>query len=80
MLKDPKSKHLRWKKIIGNRLDVMATQMSFRDAQMVTWCILSVLPQIQSTACVRLHIRAKKILEVSSSNIVGDTSALILSW
>lgn len=50
-LKDPKSKHLRWKKLIRNRLDVLSTQMSFRDTQ--TWCILSLLPQIQYRASIR---------------------------
>ena len=30
-LKELKNKHLTWKKVIKNRLDVFATQMSFRD-------------------------------------------------
>jgi len=30
-LKELKSKHLTWKKVIKNRFDIFATPMSFRD-------------------------------------------------
>ena len=76
-LKELKSKHLTWKKVIKNRLDVFATPMSFRDPK--TWWILSLLPQGLYTISIKLHIRAKKVINVSSTNIVGDTSTLILS-
>jgi len=72
-----KTKHLTWKKVIKNRLDVFATPMSFRDPK--TWWILSLLPQVLYTISLNLHIRAKKVINVSSTNIVGDTSTLILS-
>ena len=76
-LKELKSKHLTWKKVIKNRLDVFATPMSFRDPK--TWWILSLLPQGLYTVSIKLHIRAKKVIKVYSTNIVGDTSTLILS-
>ena len=72
-----KTKHLTWKKVIKNRLDVFATPMSFREPK--TWWILSLLPQVLYTISLNLHIRAKKVINVSSTNIVGDTSTLILS-
>jgi len=72
-----KTKHLTWKKVIKNRLDVFATPMSFRDPK--TWWILSLLPQVLYTISLNLHIRTKKVINVSSTNIVGDTSTLILS-
>ena len=75
-LKELKSKHLTWKKVIKNRLDVFATPMSFRDPK--TWWILSLLPQGLYTVSIRLYITTKKVLNVSTS-IVGDTSTLILS-
>ena len=64
-------------KVIKNRLDVFSTPMSFRDPK--TWWILSLLPQGLYTISIKLHIRAKKVINVSSTNIVGDTWALILS-
>ena len=76
-LKELKSKHLTWKKVIKNRLDVFATPMSFRDPK--TWWILSLLPQVLYTISIKLHIKPKKVINVSSTNIVGDTSTLILS-
>ena len=51
--------------------------MSFRDPQ--TLRILSLLPQGQYTVSIRVYIRTKKVLNVSSTSIVGDTSTLILS-
>ena len=51
--------------------------MSFSHPQ--TWWILSLLPQGQYTVSIRLCIRTKKVLNVSSTNIVGDTLPLILS-
>lgn len=50
--------------------------MSFRDPK--AWCIFSPLPQDLYTVSIRLHFRAKKVLNASSTNIVGDTSTLIL--
>ena len=76
-LKELKSKHLTWKKVIKNRLNVFATPMSFREPK--TWWMLSLLPQGVYTVSIKLHIRAKKVINVSSTNIVGDTSTLILS-
>ena len=76
-LKELKSKHCTWKKVIKNRLDDFATPVSFRDPK--TWWILSLLPQVLYTISIKLHIRAKKVINVSSTNIVGDTRALILS-
>ena len=76
-LKELKSKHLTWKRVIKNRLYVFATPMSFRDPK--TWWILSLLPQGVYTVSIKLHIRAKKVINVSSTNIFGDTSTLILS-
>ena len=76
-LKELKSKHCTWKKVIKNRLDDFATPVSFRDPK--TWWILSLLPQVLYTISIKLHIRAKKVINVSSTNIVGDTSILILS-
>ena len=76
-LKELKSKHLTWKKVIQNRLGVFATPMSYRDPK--TWWILSLSPQGLYTVSIKLHIRAKKVINVSSTNIVGDTSTLILS-
>ena len=76
-LKEVKSKHLKWKKGINNRLDVFATQMSFKDPK--TWWILSLLPQGLYTVFIKLHIRANKVINVSSTNMVGETSTLILS-
>ena len=70
-------KNLTWKKVIKNRLDVFATPMSFRDPK--TWWILSLLPQGLYTVSMKLHIRAMKVINVSSTNIFGDTSTLILS-
>ena len=64
-------------KVIKNRLDDFATPVSFRDPK--TWWILSLLPQGLYTVSIRLHIRAKKVLNACSTNIVGDTSTLILS-
>ena len=75
--KELKSKHLTWKNVIKNRLDVFATPMSFRDPK--TWWILSLLPQGLYTVSMKLHIRAMKVINVSSTNIVGDISTLILS-
>ena len=51
--------------------------MSCRDPK--TWWILTLLPQGLYTISIKLHIRAKKVINVSSTNIVGDTWALILS-
>ena len=51
--------------------------MSFRDPQ--TWWIFSLLPQGQYTVSIRLYITTKKVLNVSSTSIVGDTSTLTLS-
>ena len=51
--------------------------MSFRDPK--TWGILSLLLQGLYTVSIKLHIRAKKVINVSSTNIVGKTSTLILS-
>ena len=76
-LKELKSKHLTWKRVIKNRLYAFATPMSFRDPK--TWGILSLLPQDVYTVSIKLHIRAKKVINVSSTNIVGKTSTLILS-
>ena len=76
-LKELKSKHLTWKRVIKNRLYVFATPMSFRDPK--TWWILSLLPQGLYTVSIKLHIRAKKVINVSSINIFWDTSTLILS-
>ena len=76
-LKELKGKHLTWKKVIKNSLNVFATPMSFRDPK--TWWILSLLPQGLYTVSIKLHIRAKKVLNVSSINIFGHISALILS-
>ena len=76
-LKELKSKHLTWKKVIKNRFDIFATPMSFRDPR--TWWILSLLPQSLYTVSIKLHIRGKKVINVSSTNIVGNTSTLILS-
>jgi len=76
-LKELKSKHLIWKKVNKNRLDVFATPMSFRDPK--TWWILSLLPQVLYTISIKLHIKPKKVINVSSTNIDGDTSTLILS-
>ena len=70
-------KNLTWKKVIKNRLDVFATSMSFIYPK--TWWILSLLPQGLYTVSIKLHIRAKKVINVSSTNIFGDTSTLILS-
>jgi len=64
-------------KVIKNRLDDFATPVSFRDPK--TWWILSLWPQGLYTVSIKLHIRAKKVINVSSTNIVGDTSTLILS-
>ena len=63
-------------KVIKNRLDDFATPVSFRDPK--TWWILSLWPQGLYTVSIKLHIRAKKVINVSSTNIVGDTSTLIL--
>ena len=76
-LKELKSKHLTWKKVIKNKLGVFATPMSFGDTK--TWWILSLWPQGLYTVSMKLHIRAKEVINVSSTNIVGDTSTLILS-
>ena len=76
-LKELKSKHLTWIKIDKNRLDVFATPMSFRDPKI--WWTLSLLSQGLYTVSIKLHLRAKKVINVSSTNIVGDTWALILS-
>ena len=76
-LKELKSKHLTWIKVVKNRFDVFATPMSFRDPKI--WWILSLLSQGLYTVSIKLHIRAKKVINVSSTNIVGDTWALILS-
>ena len=70
-------KNLTWKKVIKNRLDVFATPVSFRDPK--TWWILSLLHQGLYTVSMKLHIRAMKVINVSSTNIFGDTSTLILS-
>ena len=51
--------------------------MRFRDSK--TWWILSLLPQGLYTVSIRLHIRAKTVLNACSTNIVWDTSTLILS-
>ena len=51
--------------------------MSFRDPH--TWWILSLSPQGQYTVSIRLYIRTKEVLNVSSTSIVEDTSTLILS-
>ena len=75
--KEHKSKHLSWKKVIKYKLDAFATPMSFRDPK--TWWILSLLPQGVYTVSIKLPIRAKKVINVSSTNIFGDTSTLILS-
>ena len=72
-----KNKHVQWKKRIKNRLDVLSTLMSFRDPQ--TWWILSLLPHSQYTVSIRLLIRAKKVSNVSTTNIFGDALTLILS-
>ena len=64
-------------KVIKNRLDDFATPVSFRDPK--TWWILSLWPQGLYTVSIKLHIRAKKVINVSYTNIVGDTSTLILS-
>ena len=77
MLKELKSKHLTWKKLIKNSLDVFATPISFKDPR--TWWILSLLPQGLYTISIKLHIIAYKEINVSSTNIVGDISTLILS-
>ena len=58
-------------------MDIFAIPMRFRDPK--TWWILSLLPQGLYTVSIKLHIRAKKVINVSSTNIVGDTSTLILS-
>ena len=64
-------------KVIKNRLDDFATPVSFRDPK--TWWILSLWPQGLYTVSMKLHIRAKEVINVSYTNIVGDTSTLILS-
>ena len=64
-------------KVIKNRLGDFATPVSFRDPK--TWWILSLWPQGLYTVSMKLHIRAKEVINVSSTNIVGDTSTLILS-
>ena len=51
--------------------------MSFRGPK--PWWILRLLPQGVYTVSIKLHIRAKKVINVSSTNVVGDTSTLILS-
>ena len=76
-LKELKSKHLTWIKIVKNRLVVFATPMSFMDPKI--WWTLSLLSQGLYTVSIKLHNRAKKVINVSSTNIVGDTWALILS-
>ena len=76
-LKELKSKHLTWKRVIKNRLYAFATPMSFRDHK--TWWILSLLPQRVYSVSIKLNIRAKRVINVSSTNIFGDTSSLILS-
>ena len=76
-LKELKSKHLTWKKVIKNRLDVIASPMSYRDPK--TRWILSLLPQVLYTVFIKLHIGAKKVINFSTTNIAGDTSTLILS-
>ena len=64
-------------KVIKNRLDDFATPVSFRDPK--TWWILSLWPQGLYTVSIKLHIRAKKDINVYSTNIVWDTPTLILS-
>ena len=76
-LKELKTKNLTWIKVVNSSLDVFATPMSCRDPK--TWWILTLLPQGLYTISIKLHIRAKKVINVSSTNIVGDTWALILS-
>ena len=76
-LKELKSKHLTWKKVPKNSLDVFPTSLSFRDPK--TWWILSLLSRGLYTVSIKLHIRAKKVINVSSTNIVVDTWTLILS-
>ena len=76
-LKELRSKHLTWKRVIKNRLYAFATPMSFRDHK--TWWILSLLPQRVYSVSIKLNIRAKRVINVSSTNIFGDTSTLILS-
>ena len=75
--KELKSKHLTWKKVIKNRLNVFAIPMSCRSPK--PWWILYLLHQGLYTVSIKLHIRAKKVLNVSSINIFGHISALILS-
>ena len=70
-LKELKSKHLTWKKVIRNSLDVFPTSMSFRDPK--TLGILSLLSRDLYTVSIKLHIRAKKVINISSTNIVVDT-------
>ena len=43
--------------------------MSFRDPK--TWWMLSLLPQGLYTVSIKVHIRAKKFINLSSTNIVG---------
>ena len=76
-LKELKIKHLTWIKVVKNRFDAFATPMSFREPKI--WWILSPLPHGLYTVPIKLHIRAKKVINASSTNIVGDTRALILS-
>ena len=76
-LKELKTKNLTWIKVVNSSLDVFATPMSCRDPK--TWWILSLLPQGLYTISIKLHIRAKKVIHVSSTNIFGETLALILS-
>ena len=58
-------------------MDIFAIPMRFRDPK--TWWILSLLPQGLYTVSIKLHIIAKKVINISSTNIVGDNSTLILS-
>ena len=75
--KELKSNHFTWKKVIKNRFNVFAIPMSCRSPK--PWWILYLLHQGLYIISIKLHIRAKKVINVSSTNIVGDTWALILS-
>ena len=50
-------------------MDIFAIPMRFRDPK--TWWILSLLPQGLYTVSIKLHIIAKKVINISSTNILG---------
>ena len=61
----PQSNYLTWKgkKLIGNRLVVLVSWMSFGDIQTVARCLLGHSFEIWSTTFIRWHVRARECLE-----------------